>query len=199
MQDEKQQGVADDTSHNSGQVLEKNGTTIAHVENYRTALGEIKPAFDKNVVSAIHANTRKINEQPKAVALQLSVPNDAMKGLRQAIGGQMAILEKPEMKDALNKLATKQIPVLPRLEPSAHLDKFSSTDPTSPITTVLILGQMIRRSRESRKLNQQEFADLAGVGRRFLSELENGKSTVEFGKVLQVAKAAGLDLFAKVR
>ncbi|KJF71463.1 MULTISPECIES: type II toxin-antitoxin system Y4mF family antitoxin [unclassified Rhizobium] len=61
------------------------------------------------------------------------------------------------------------------------------------------LGRMVRRLRESRKLSQQEFADLAGVGRRFLSELENGKPTLEFEKVLQVARAAGISLFARGR
>lgn len=61
------------------------------------------------------------------------------------------------------------------------------------------LGNMVRRLRESRKLSQQEFADLAGVGRRFLSELENGKPTLEFAKVLQVAQAAGISLLARDR
>lgn len=61
------------------------------------------------------------------------------------------------------------------------------------------LGRVVRRLRERRKLSQQEFADLAGVGRRFLSELENGKPTLEFGKVLQVARAAGISLIARPR
>ncbi|RSB60944.1 transcriptional regulator [Rhizobium pisi] len=61
------------------------------------------------------------------------------------------------------------------------------------------LGNMVRRLRESRKLSQQEFADLAGVGRRFLSELENGKPTLEFAKVLQVAQAAGISLLVRDR
>jgi y4mF family transcriptional regulator len=58
------------------------------------------------------------------------------------------------------------------------------------------LGQLVRQAREERKLSQQDFADLAGVGRRFLSELENGKATLELGKVLKVLQAAGFDLFA---
>ncbi len=61
------------------------------------------------------------------------------------------------------------------------------------------LGNMVRRLRERRKLSQQEFADLAGVGRRFLSELENGKPTLEFAKVIQVARAAGISLIARDR
>lgn len=61
------------------------------------------------------------------------------------------------------------------------------------------LGRLVRRAREGRHLSQQSFADLAGVGRRFLSELENGKSTLELGKVLKVANAAGISLLARER
>nr|WP_318036956.1 helix-turn-helix transcriptional regulator [Mesorhizobium sp. AR02] len=61
------------------------------------------------------------------------------------------------------------------------------------------LGRLVRKVREGRGLSQQEFADLAGVGRRFLSELENGKPTLELGKVLKVANAAGISLFARER
>lgn len=61
------------------------------------------------------------------------------------------------------------------------------------------LGRLVRAVRERRDFSQQEFADLAGVGRRFLSELENGKPTLELGKVLKVTKAAGIALFARER
>jgi y4mF family transcriptional regulator len=61
------------------------------------------------------------------------------------------------------------------------------------------IGRLVRKARDERGLSQQEFADLAGVGRRFLSELENGKPTLELGKVLKVSAAAGLSLFARER
>jgi HTH-type transcriptional regulator/antitoxin HipB len=61
------------------------------------------------------------------------------------------------------------------------------------------LGRLVRIARERMQLNQQRFADLAGVGRRFISELENGKESLELAKVLQVCQAAGIDLFAKRR
>jgi y4mF family transcriptional regulator len=59
------------------------------------------------------------------------------------------------------------------------------------------LGKIIRSRRTANGMNQQQLADLAGVGRRFLSELENGKQSLEFGKVLKVASAIGIDLIAK--
>ncbi len=55
------------------------------------------------------------------------------------------------------------------------------------------------RSRKIRGYSQQEFADLAGVGRRFVSDLENGKPTAEIGKVLQALTALGLDLELRAR
>jgi y4mF family transcriptional regulator len=61
------------------------------------------------------------------------------------------------------------------------------------------MGRLIREAREQRKLSQQAFADRVGVGRRFISELENGKATLEFDKVLQVASASGIDVLARRR
>jgi HTH-type transcriptional regulator/antitoxin HipB len=61
------------------------------------------------------------------------------------------------------------------------------------------LGMLVREARKAMRLTQQEFADLAGVGRRFVSELEGGKASLEFGKVLGVCKAAGIDLLARRR
>ncbi|MGL5136641.1 MAG: helix-turn-helix transcriptional regulator, partial [Beijerinckiaceae bacterium] len=59
------------------------------------------------------------------------------------------------------------------------------------------LGRLVRIVREGTGRSQANFADLSGVGRRFLSELENGKPTLEIGKVLQVLNACGIDLYAR--
>ena len=61
------------------------------------------------------------------------------------------------------------------------------------------LGLVVAEARKGRGYSQQQFADLAGVGRRFVSDLENGKSTAEIGKVLQVLTALGIDMQLKVR
>lgn len=61
------------------------------------------------------------------------------------------------------------------------------------------LGLAVASARKGRGFSQQQFADLAGVGRRFVSELENGKPTAEIGKVLQVLTALGIDIQLKVR
>jgi y4mF family transcriptional regulator len=67
------------------------------------------------------------------------------------------------------------------------------------IQTTADLGQLVRRAREDNGLTQQEFADLTGVGRRFVSELENGKPTIEFGKALKVALGAGISIHGRQR
>ena len=84
---------------------------------------------------------------------------------------------------------------------SASLGDTTHTVPSklSKITTAVDIGRLVLAARQKQALSQQSFADLAGVGRRFISELENGKATLEFDKVLQVAAAIGIDLFAKER
>ncbi len=71
--------------------------------------------------------------------------------------------------------------------------------PGEPIDSPAALGARIRAARRGMNMNQQRFADLAGVGRRFLSEVEAGKPGAEFGKVLACCAAAGIDLFARTR
>lgn len=60
-----------------------------------------------------------------------------------------------------------------------------------------VLGDLVRQKRNTMGLSQMDLAGICGVGNRFLSDLENGKSTVEFTKVLQVLQGLGLDLMLK--
>ena len=63
------------------------------------------------------------------------------------------------------------------------------------VTTAAEIGRLIRRKRREIGARQENTAALSGVGTTFLSHLENGKETVELGKVLQVFKSLGLDLY----
>jgi DNA-binding XRE family transcriptional regulator len=72
----------------------------------------------------------------------------------------------------------------------------TTQDQCISISTPKHLGTLIKASRVAKKLTQQQLADLAGVGRRFLIECEAGKLRLEFAKVLQVAAAVGIDIFA---
>jgi y4mF family transcriptional regulator len=53
------------------------------------------------------------------------------------------------------------------------------------------LGRMVREARRAAGLRQDHLAGAAGVGVRFLIELEAGKPTVQLGKVLAVLEALG--------
>ena len=54
------------------------------------------------------------------------------------------------------------------------------------------LGTLLRSYRKAKGLSQVDAAALAGVGPRFLSELERGKATAEVGLVLKVLERFGL-------
>lgn len=67
------------------------------------------------------------------------------------------------------------------------------------IVAVTDLGRVIRDKRKAMGLTQQQFADITGVGRRFISELESGKPTLEIGRVLKVCQSVGVELTVAVR
>jgi y4mF family transcriptional regulator len=56
------------------------------------------------------------------------------------------------------------------------------------------LGAIVRERRKDAGLTLKEAAGLAGVGIRFLSELERGKPTLQLGLVLEVLQLFGLEL-----
>ena len=58
------------------------------------------------------------------------------------------------------------------------------------------IGVIVRERRIRLGLSQADLAEQAGVGRRFVSELEAGKVTVELAKVLVVCRVLGLRLLA---
>jgi len=53
------------------------------------------------------------------------------------------------------------------------------------------LGQFVRQRRRANGMSQEELALLAGVGRRFVSELERGKGSARLEKVDSVLAVFG--------
>ena len=53
------------------------------------------------------------------------------------------------------------------------------------------IGIFIKEKRKQLKLTQPELAERAGVGLRFVRELEQGKQTVQLDKVNQVLSLFG--------
>jgi transcriptional regulator with XRE-family HTH domain len=58
--------------------------------------------------------------------------------------------------------------------------------------TALAFGSLIRSRRKALNMRQYELALATGVGRRFLIDLEAGKSSCQLGRSLLVADALGL-------
>lgn len=48
------------------------------------------------------------------------------------------------------------------------------------------IGRYVRERRQASRLTQQELGELAGVGTRFISELERGKPTLRMDAVNRV-------------
>jgi y4mF family transcriptional regulator len=59
--------------------------------------------------------------------------------------------------------------------------------------TPLDLATKVKATRLALKLRQAELAAAAGVGVRFIVELEAGKPTIQLGKTLAVLETLGLD------
>ncbi|MGA9285438.1 MAG: helix-turn-helix domain-containing protein [Solirubrobacteraceae bacterium] len=55
-------------------------------------------------------------------------------------------------------------------------------------------GAALRAARRARGLRLEDVAFGAGVGVRFVSELERGKATAQIGEALRVAASLGVDL-----
>lgn len=61
------------------------------------------------------------------------------------------------------------------------------------------VGTLVREHRHARGFTQRDLAASCGCGTRFISELERGKPTVEFDRVMLVLNTLSIDLCAQVR
>lgn len=56
------------------------------------------------------------------------------------------------------------------------------------------IGRQVNEKRKNDGLTQADLASLCSVGIRLISELENGKPTIQIGKILQVLACLGLEM-----
>ena len=59
------------------------------------------------------------------------------------------------------------------------------------------IGKLVRNSRKNQGLTQAGAAGYLNVGTRFLSDLENGKPTVQIEKALKVMEGIGFEILAQ--
>jgi HTH-type transcriptional regulator / antitoxin HipB len=57
-----------------------------------------------------------------------------------------------------------------------------------------LLGRIVRGERKAKRLSQQELGEFSGTGLNFISQLERGKQTLRFDKLISVLDVLGLEL-----
>lgn len=67
------------------------------------------------------------------------------------------------------------------------------------ITDAKSFGEALRRHRRELGYTQAFLAEFSGFSVSFISDLENGKSTVELGKTIFLANLLGLDCSLTLR
>lgn len=137
-------------------------------------------------------------------ALIGDIPEDLVVGddvemqvvVKQRKGGKPlpSRLLEPIVAQVLSDLAPR--PLILKSRPPSKPPASASID--GGVAGASALGVAMRRRRQSLQLTQQQLADRAAVGRRFIVDLERGKPTLEIGKILSVAKALGLALAVRV-
>lgn len=65
------------------------------------------------------------------------------------------------------------------------------------VHTVSEVGEIVEAIRKQQGLTQLDLSGLAGLGIRFLVDLEKGKETIQMQKVLDVLTQLGLEIVIK--
>ncbi len=65
-----------------------------------------------------------------------------------------------------------------------------------PIRSTADLGLAVRATRKGHRLRLDDAAGAAGVGHVFAGDVEHGKETVQFGRVLRLLRELGVTLYA---
>lgn len=67
------------------------------------------------------------------------------------------------------------------------------------IKDVADFGKAVKNRRKELGYTQKDLSEITGISSSFLSDLENGKATVELGKVLMVVSLLGLNIYCSKR
>jgi HTH-type transcriptional regulator/antitoxin HipB len=65
---------------------------------------------------------------------------------------------------------------------------------STKINTPEELGLYLHKERKDLKLTQKEISEYSDVGRKFIIEVEKGKTTAQIGKVFELLNSLGLEL-----
>lgn len=62
------------------------------------------------------------------------------------------------------------------------------------VKSIKLIGTELKNYRKINSLTQQDIADLSGVSRKVVGELEQGKDTIQFNIVLKILSVTDLKL-----
>lgn len=62
-------------------------------------------------------------------------------------------------------------------------------------TSVEKIGNLVKNERKRQGVTQLQLAGMAGTGIRLISDIENGKGTIQVQKLLKVLHTLGLGVF----
>ncbi len=55
-------------------------------------------------------------------------------------------------------------------------------------------GEVIKRQRKKMGYTQKYICEVSGISASYISDLENGKATIELGKAIYLANLLGIDV-----
>lgn len=55
-------------------------------------------------------------------------------------------------------------------------------------------GEIIKKQRKKMGYTQKYICEVSGISASYISDLENGKATIELGKAIQLANLLGIDV-----
>jgi transcriptional regulator with XRE-family HTH domain len=67
-----------------------------------------------------------------------------------------------------------------------------------PISNAAAIGKVVRASRKAQKIRQDDAAGSIGVSENFLSKIERGSESVQWGKLFQVLEGLGIRVVVDV-
>lgn len=176
------------------------------IDDARRAQATFSALAGGSPASTIGAEFRKISETARAIEAYRSPARDVLDRIAGAPdlgrlnrdaghGSPKQLMESDSV--AVSTGASVPAAAVPRRRmPRAAppVDPAALRSDVAVIASTADIGRRVRDSRHALGMTQQRFADLAGVGRRFLGELERGKASLEIGRVLAVCEAAGIKL-----
>ena len=68
-----------------------------------------------------------------------------------------------------------------------------------PLRSTEEIGSLVQEMRKAQGISQEQLAGVANTGIRFISDLENGKPTIQLEKTIRVLEALGLGVYAFYR